>query len=900
MPYITRQDDISVLPLSVRSQNCLRRADIQTIGSMMDYPITEYINIRNMGQKSFEEIQRFIQNLLEGTGEFVLIEADEKNTKKYNSVSKEGFVTVFLDETGAIINDISVKDLQLSVRAKNSLLHNGYEFASQLIGITCDELLKIKNLGAKTVEELLAYIDKISVSYELKSEIKESHISNNNLVAEMYAAYGNKESIWLKEVLSIKAQYPEAIGETLIYRLYDSVLTRGILKAKIIQIIEENGNEISKTGLNDNLPQHLNNTTIVDEILLELETASAVELGEVMIYRQYPSIVEYAKQIKDDRIREVIFGRIAGKTLNEIGEQYGITRERVRQLMMKGLRKKPYLREDKYAYIFDHYAFSPEDFMLAYDEPKETYNYLDMISTVTRSARKPLDEILVDTMISPELRKKAERAIYKQFISTDGIRVKITRHALVKHYIKTYCKTLTKYEDFFNNYQHWLDSLGLGDNPSLTIESRTYENNLNQCNYVLWNQWKSFRYYNITEHDFEELLSTLNLEQFENTELSTLKLFRDYPDLMQQYDIHDEYELHNLLKKIWSPENNSVKFKKMPTIEVGSANTEDQVLSLLLQYAPISAEELSNRYEDEYGVKALTVRGSYLRAIDHYFYKGFYSIDYAALPAIQFNHMQMVLELDFYTIQEATRIYKREFPHSEESFLNPYTLKTLGFHVYPGYSGYIVKNTYSGATDYFHTILTQRDIVDMREYNAAIRSIATYNSELRRLQKAYEIIEFSPLQYINIRRLIEIGITKENLTDYCKTVALFYEKGDYFTITSMRNLGFSHPLDELGFDEWFYSSVLTEDRDRFSVQRIGGTKLFLRGKANSNLSDMLMWLLNKYQKIDFYDLQDLLKDQYGISLPKDKIIEIINSTELYYDTIMEAVYVDYNTYFEEI
>lgn len=56
MPYITKNDDISALPLSVRSQNCLRRADIHTIGAMMDYPADEFINIRNMGVRSVEEI----------------------------------------------------------------------------------------------------------------------------------------------------------------------------------------------------------------------------------------------------------------------------------------------------------------------------------------------------------------------------------------------------------------------------------------------------------------------------------------------------------------------------------------------------------------------------------------------------------------------------------------------------------------------------------------------------------------------------------------------------------------------------------------------------------------------------------------------------------------------------
>ena len=805
--------------------------------------------------------------------------------------------TVFLDETGAIVQDIPVKELLLSVRARNSLTRNGYKFASELVGITYGELMNLQNMGVKTAEEVLAYIEKISVQRGTCVTQNEANSSGNDLAAEMHSAYGEGENVWLREIFTVKSQFPEAMGETLIYRLYDSVFVRGTVKAKILQIVEENNNEISKTALEEKLPQHLNNTTILEEILLELEAISAVEMGEVMIYRQYPSVMEFAAHIENDRIREVIQGRIEGKTLQEIGEQYGVTRERVRQLMQKGLRKKPYLREDKYAYLYDHYDFSLEDFVLAYDEPHETYYYLEMISQITRAKRKPLEEILTDTAVAPELRKKAERAIYKRYVSTDGVRVKMTRPDLIKHYIKINCKSLTKFDDFVSEYNLWLDSLGLGDDPSLMIEARTYENILNQCDYVLWNQWRSFRYYNILEQDFEDLLSTLNLEQFEDTEFSTLKLFRDYPLLMEQYDIHDEYELHNLLKKIWVSENESVKFKKMPTIEVGSANTYNQVLTLLLQYAPITAEDLANRYEEEYGVKALTVRGNYLRALDHYFYKGVYSIDYAALPSIQFARMQTVLDRDFYTIQDVKRLYKREFPNSDESLLNPYTLKTLGFHVYPGYSGYIVKNTFSGATDYFHT---QDDIVDMRAYGTAIRNIATYDSEHRRLRNAYEIIEFSPLQYISIRRLNEAGVTKEHLRAYCDAVAKYYEKGEYFTTTSMRNSGFVHDLDDLGFEEWFYSSILFEDRDNFSAQRIGGTRLFLRGKPNGNLADMLVWLLDKYQKIDFYDLLDMLENQYGIFLPKEKVVEIISDTELYYDAIMETVYIDYDTYFEEI
>ena len=466
MPYITRQDDISALPLSVRALNCLRRADIHTIGEMMDYPADELINIRNMGKKSVEEIQAFVQALNNGNGEYLLIEACEsvtvETTAAQEIVGVDGSVTVFLDETGAVVQDIAVKNLPLSARAKNSLVRNGYEVTSQLVGVTYEELMNLQSMGKKTAEEVLAYIEKISVSHSARAkELGESNAPRNDLAAEMLSAYGKTESVWFKEILAVKTQYPEAIGETLIYRLYDSVFVRGTAKAKILQTIEENNNEITKANLEEHLPRHLNNTTILEEILLELEAVSAVEMGEIMIRRQYLSIVEFASQIAEERIREVIQGRIDGKTLQEIGVQYGVTRERVRQLMQKGLRKKPYLREDKYAYLYDHYDFSLEDFVLAYDEPHETYYYLEMISRITRAKRKPLEEILTDTAIAPEFRKKAERAIYKQYVSTDGVRVKMTRPDLIKHYIKINCKNLTKFDDFVSEYNLWLDSLGL-------------------------------------------------------------------------------------------------------------------------------------------------------------------------------------------------------------------------------------------------------------------------------------------------------------------------------------------------------------------------------------------------------------------------------------------------------
>ena len=96
--------------------------------------------------------------------------------------------------------------------------------------------------------------------------------------------------------------------------------------------------------------------------------------------------------------------------------------------------------------------------------------------------------------------------------------------------------------------------------------------------------------------------------------------------------------------------------------------------------------------------------------------------------------------------------------------------------------------------------------------------------------------------------------------------------------------------------------MLAEDPERFAYRRMGGTRLFFRGRKNVQLADFLRWLVEAEPsgRIDIYELQETLERQYGISIPLYKLIEVAQNSELYYDPIMKAAYIDYDTYLEEI
>ena len=87
---------------------------------------------------------------------------------------------------------------------------------------------------------------------------------------------------------------------------------------------------------------------------------------------------------------------------------------------------------------------------------------------------------------------------------------------------------------------------------------------------------------------------------------------------MRDYDIRDEYELHNLLRKIWQredrnarlDEHHQVTFAKMPTIRIGKPNRYDQIYQFILEHEPVKKADFISLYAKEYGVKIQTFQGN--------------------------------------------------------------------------------------------------------------------------------------------------------------------------------------------------------------------------------------------------------------------------------------------------
>ena len=889
MTEIFINDKIEKLNMSTRLHNCLRRIGIDTIEKLLDFPEEEWFRVRNLGAKTIDEAITLVASIKSGGSQYIL------HNYEYNQEDSDencNRICVF---------EKNIDEMDFSNRAFNCLSRAGLTNMSQIVTLTKEDLLNIRNMGVGTVEEIL------EKTAAFEEEIKNQNINTTNVPNEILhiadecaESYGLSVFKMRNLFASISKDNISAGIEVIINKAYSDEYLRFGAKTKIMDVCTKYDNEFDADYIREKLPFHLSNTMLVEELLLELEDENKIKQKNNFYTVVYPSILEYLEDLEEKRWAEVVLARLHGRTLNDVGEEFGITRERTRQICNKVFNNAKNLRfeEDKYRYLFESYSLDCEDFCKLTLEPETTFFYLDCICDTRDNIKLPADKILSDNKLSIEFKRRAEHIIYKDFIILDGMRVRKNKSDIFGYIVKKHCKEKSTYEDVLSFYYRLLEEKNLTDNPKLVIEPRSYENKLQLCNYALWNRNHSLRYYDITERDYSRLVSKLSLDQYNNITFSSLKLYREHADLMEEYDIRDEYELHNLLKKIWDKWGNcEVEFSKMPTINIGNIDRDKQALELLLKYAPISNFDLAKRYEETYGVLAPTVLSNYFNCLDSYFHNGMYSVEFEPLSNEQREHMSILLSADFYSVDDFWRILKREFPDAKETLVNSYNIKELGFSFN---DSYLIRKTHPSASEYFRSKLLESDIVDTRDFPKAMLNSVTYSSEKYDLRSKRIITEFLPGQYINISRLNNVGIHKETLDKYCEEIKHFVPKDTFFTISSIKQDGFDSELHELYFDEWFYSSVLAEDKENFSYIRCGNTRVFYSDQIKFNLSDFIVWLVERETKIEIYDLEELCKNRYGASIDRYKLISIANNSGLYYDEIMETVYVDYETYFEEV
>jgi hypothetical protein len=915
MNYIEQSDfNIEHLNFSVRTYNCLKKSGINTLNELLDANDERLRKIKSLGEKSLSEIFNFIRMF--NSGDFVLEVVPNNNEKlmKYHELKIIDFIkdnknehinVLFYNELGFYTTDKPIEELNLSIRSYNALSREGCNYVSQLLELNLDDFSKIRNLGEKSKNEI---IDKLKET--TKFIYNENAMNRNEKINDLVDYIINEHiqsmvefdynTVYFNTYKMLKENSDYFIenenklvilDDIIVSKIYKNNYLLDLIRGHIVNFIFNNG-QVNFSMIRNTLPKHLKDSVVIKDIIDNLVNSNKIVVDDGIYKILYPKIVDYVNSL-GNRDKLILFNRLQGKTLEETGLELGITRERIRQLEKKAFEKIPKVKEDEYKEIFENYNWSIELFKYTYNEPDLVYGYLESKYNKGINAQ---EDILEDKTIPINIRLKVEKFIYKDYITISGLKIPKDRNEVLNYILRTYCREEVTSQELTELYYKFLYENGLQNNKNLSFPDRYFETTLANSKRVLWKHGKKLRYYDFSNIDSDTIVEALSLAQYENVEFSTLKFFNTYIDIMNEWDIRDEYELHNLMKKTFQDDNDlKIKMLRMPNIEFGEPDRDMQVLDLLLQAAPIDNYELAKLYENEFGVKAETALANYFKCINEYYYNGFYKIDSKALIGEEYEIMKDKLTKDYYFIKDVKNLYIKLFPEGNINIINPYNIKRLGFKIN---SSLIFSDKYVNSEHFFRNLILKDDIFDATILDPRLKSNQAYYHVMQVKQAQLDIIEFLPNRYINIKRLEQNGIIKEKLFHFINDVSNFVGN-QIFTIKFIKSQGFENELFELGFDDMFYGSIVKSDSS-FKSRRIGENLLIRRCDDVVLIDDLIEYIVYKRRSIDIYDLIEMLNEYYGVNVEKYKVSVISKEKGLYYDTIMEKVYIDYDEYFEEV
>jgi DNA-directed RNA polymerase subunit alpha len=144
---------ISDFELSVRSRNCLKKMNIDTIGDLLNITETELLSYKNFGETSLREIKA----VLETKGLRLGMALEEK---KFPS-DETSILTPAADQ--GLLNK-SIDELQLSVRSRKCQQKLNIHTIGDLLQKTEAELLGCKNFGVTSLNEIKRTIANLGLS----------------------------------------------------------------------------------------------------------------------------------------------------------------------------------------------------------------------------------------------------------------------------------------------------------------------------------------------------------------------------------------------------------------------------------------------------------------------------------------------------------------------------------------------------------------------------------------------------------------------------------------------------------------------------------------------------------------------------------------------------------------
>lgn len=598
---------------------------------------------------------------------------------------------------------------------------------------------------------------------------------------------------------------------------------------------------------------------------------------------RYP-IDEWLAQL-DERQASMLRMRFEGSTLQEVGDELSVTRERVRQVCDKAFDKRPALRADEYRLLTDRYAMSPSQFVVITGLDEADYHYLKMTSKTKASQLRPLSQALDDTDLSSELRDTlADQAMFDDILVVDGVRVPLNKGAIVSYILKSHQSDGPMSEHgLFELYCSFIASNNLSNVSKLDPTSeRAFCACLDRFDDVMdarvpnddAGERRGVRYYKASGYDFAPLRAAVASISGMNIECSTALLTTLDPiaRLLEAFDIQNEYELHYVLSRWCAPIEN-VTFSRVPMLTLGHADRTVQILGVIKDIGPADIFEISQEYARRYGVRESTFRGSFLNGFERYCRNGLYSVESIDLSDEQEHALGEILEraTSGCSVAMVESEFKRIYPEWHGALLTDEVARTFGRRL----DGGIIMVASEDSHVFFAQLIAKHDRFRLGEgdFSQEVISAKDFVSELHKAERSFSIIEIADGEYLSIRAFENAPHPVDaDMMRACLSAAIEkMEPRKPYGTKDLRGLGvfdaLANTMEDLGLDDYVLRSIMMQGYVGGHLKRtsIKGVPVFCKGVRTFSVPNLMVWLLERCGSMTVGDMSARIYDGYGAS-----------------------------------
>lgn len=602
--------------------------------------------------------------------------------------------------------------------------------------------------------------------------------------------------------------------------------------------------------------------------------------------KKYKRVEEY---LAEDFInKDVLLMRMKGMSLKEIGDMTGVSRQAVSNKEKRILYRLDGLEELLiYKELFERFDWSQELFCELYHEAEEVYQLLNL--KFQKGGENPLILLNEDNGLN-EQQKEAILKNCEVFVAFTEEVKPLNKNTIFEEVIFHKCKEHTNDEEVAEKFNKYIVTKGL--DLKFLVDSTAVRGMSERSSIIIRTRSNQYRYY-----DYEDIDQTIKKRLLEILDLepgiyNMIKIFTENKDLMQEIDIRSEHELHNLYKR--TIVKDGVSFNRMPEFSVGNMNKNEFLIKLFNEQAPIHVDDFTLYVEENFGLRVNSLRSHIQMFLVEYLHGDIIKVDYHELEEEELLKINNLLQEDIYTVEQLNKIGKKIDPEFHDKFLNNMILSKVGYSLK---GKYVIKNMYPKVERYFKNHILSHDYFSrngLELYNTSV-----FNSSLYALEKNLDVVKIEKDMYITSKMLEEAKVNKSKLINYRDEALSMVDDNQYFTLYSLRQSDFTHEIEDLGFEDNFYERIIWTS-DKVRTIHLADGSIYIKNETDVSLIDFIKYLVEREGSMNIYDMYDHVKDYYGISIDLPRVLSLVKQTEVYYSEDLSKLFIDKNTYFEEI